>query len=61
MEASVITQAALVNNSAIGYPTSDSIEVVVLGTEGPGPCKLSGAVQWYIQVVIISNTHTPTI
>ncbi len=53
-----VAQAALVNNSVIGYPAMDSIEVEILGTEGPGPCKLNGAVQWHIQVVIISNAQT---
>ncbi len=53
-----VAQAALVNNSMIGYPTMDSIEVEIFGTEGPGPCKLNGAVQWHIQVVIISSTQT---
>eukprot|EP01084_Bolivina_argentea_P132154 233195_1 len=43
-------KVALVNNSVIGYPTADSIEVEILGTEGPVPCKLGGAVQWHIQV-----------
>ncbi len=51
-----MTQAALVNNSVIGYPTADSIEVEILGTEGTVPCKLSGAVQWRTQVVIVFKT-----
>ncbi len=52
-----MTQVALVNNSVIGYPTADSIEVKILGTEGPVPCKSGGAVQWHIQVVIVFK-HT---
>ncbi len=56
-----MAQAALAKNSVIGYPTADSIDVEILGSQKGQDVvlckKLSGAVQWNMQVLIVFKTY----